>query len=187
MTIQTFDEVLVNEITDGTLISNTTTETIIYPDYQFPAGYFYPGRAVRGLMRGKCSNVVTTPGTLIYRLRMGAATLSTTAVVASPALNLDNVARTDYPWELQFLIVCRLPAIPAGTGGTILMFGKIEQANVLSSTAANLLPQFIPTPAAAPATLNTRISNLFSVSAQFSVLTSPTNLQGTQYLLEATT
>jgi hypothetical protein len=187
MTVQTFREALVSEVTDGTQISNTTTETIIYPDYTFPAGYFYPGRTIKGIMRGVCSNVVTTPGTLIYRIRIGTATLSTTSVTASAALGLDTTARTNWPWELNFTIVCRTAAIPAGTGGTILVAGKIEQMNVLSSTAANLLPQLIPASGTTTSTINTRVANLLSVSAQFSVATSPTNLTGNTYLLEACT
>lgn len=187
MTVQTFRETLVSEITDGTQISNTTTETIIYPDYPFAAGYFYPGRTIYGIVKGVCSNVVTTPGTLTYRLRLGTTTLSTTAVVASNALGLDTTARTNWPWELRFTIVCRTAAIPAGTGGTMLMTGQIEQSNVLSSTAANLIPQFLPSSAPATTTINTRVANLLSVSAQFSVATSPTNLTGNFYLLEATT
>lgn len=187
MTIQTFRETLVSEITDGTQISNTTTETIIYPDYTFPAGYFYPGRTIFGRMKGVCSNVVTTPGTLTYRLRMGTATLSATAVVASNALGLDTTARTNWPWELTFAVVCRTAAIPAGTGGTMLMSGRVDQSNVLSSTASNLISQFIPASGTATTTINTRVANVLSVSAQFSVATSPTNLTGNFYQLEAGT
>jgi hypothetical protein len=183
MTISTFNECLVTRTADATQISNTTTETIVVPDYTFAANYFYQGRTIRGVVKGKCSNVVTTPGTLTYRIRMGTTTLSSTLVVASPALGLDTTARTDYPWELSFTLVCRT----SGTSGTAQVMGKIEQANVLSSTATNLLPQFIPTPGAAAGTLNTEVANLLSVSAQFSVATSPTNLTAQQYILEALT
>lgn len=183
MTIQTFNECLVSRTADATQVSNTTTETIIVPDYTFPANYFYQGRTLRGLLKGVCSNVVTTPGTLTYRLRMGATTLSATAVSASNALGLDTTARTNFPWEMRFTIVCR----SSGTAGTALMTGQIEQSNVLSSTAANLLPQFIPASSIAAGTVDTTIANLFSVSAQFSVATNPTNLTVNTYILEALT
>ena len=184
MSIQTFNECLVSAISDATQISNTTSETIVVPDFTFPAGYFYQGRTIRGMVRGKCSNVVTTPGTLIYRLRMGTATLSATLVAASDALGLDTTARTDFPWQVDFTIVCR----SAGTAGTALVSGLVHQSNVLSSTAANLLADFIPGSGPAVAgTLDTTVANLLSVSAQFSVATSPTNLTAQTYLLEALT
>lgn len=171
---------LLSTIADGTQISNSTAEAIIVPDYVFPAGFFQQGTTVRGVVRGVCSNVVTTPGTLTYRVRLGAATLSATAVVATSALGLDTTARTNYAWELRFEIVCRT----VGTGGTAMLSGTVLQENVLSSTAANLLPNLMPVSANAAQTVNTTIANFLSVSAQFSVATSPTNLTANQYILE---
>lgn len=183
MSIQTFNECLVSAVADATQISNTTTETIAVSDYTFPANYFYQGRTLRGLVKGVCSNVVTTPGTVTYRLRMGTTTLSATYAVASNALGLDTTARTNWPWELRFTIVCR----SVGTAGTALMTGQVEQSNVLASTAANLLPQMLPASAPAAGTVNTTVANILSVSAQFSVATSPTNLTANVYILEALT
>lgn len=168
---------------DAAQLSNSTAETIIVPDYAIPANYFYQGRTLRGVLKGKCSNVVTTPGTLTYRIHIGPTTLSAVLAVASPALGLDTTARTDYPWELNFTVVCRL----SGTSGTAQVMGKIEQANVLASSAANLLPMFLPTPGAAAGTIDTTVANLLSISATFSVATSPTNLTTQTYILEALT
>lgn len=175
------DTVLVPPIiNDATAISNSTAEAIIVPDTALPAGFFVVGTTLRGRVRGVCSNVVTTPGTLIYRIRIGVTTLSATAVVASRALGLDTTAQTNAPWQLDFEIICR----SAGTGGTALLSGMAAQFNVLASSAANLLPAPLPVGTNAAQTVNTTVANILSVSAQFSVATSPTNLTAQTYILE---
>ncbi len=180
MTLQTFNEVLISRVADGTTISNTVTETVMVPDYTFPANYFYQGRTVRGTVIGVSSNVVTTPGTLTMRVRMGAATLSATYVVASQAISLDTTARTNFSFFFEFVLVCR----SSGTAGTAHTMGNIELANPLSTTPSSyLFPQSAP----AAGTLNTEIANVMSVSAQFSVATSPTNLTSKHFVLEALT
>lgn len=166
---------------DGTQVSNSTAETIIVPDYTIPAGYLTVGSTLRGRVRGVCSNVVTTPGTLIYRIRVGTTTLSATAVVATRALGLDTTAQTNAPFQLDFEIVCRTN----GASGTILLSGNAVQFNVLASTAANLLPNLLPVGTNAAQTCNTTVANILSVSAQFSVATSPTNLTAQTYVLES--
>lgn len=165
----------------ATQVANTTTETVIVPDYIFPANHFYAGRTIRGRISGVCSNVVTTPGTLTYRIRMGAATLSATNAVASAALGLDTTARTSYGFRLEFEIVCAT----VGSSGTAYISGTVDQVNVLASTAANLLPNLIPTNANTAGTLDTTIANYLSISAQFSVNTSGTNITAQTYILES--
>lgn len=181
MGVQTFNTLEMSRFADAAQVSNTVTETIIVPDFPFAANYFTQGKTLRGLLKGVCSNVVTTPGTLTYFLRMGTGTLSATLAVQSNALGLDTTARTNWPWELRFTIICRT----AGSAGTALVTGQIEQSNVLASTAANLLPQFIPASSIAAGTLDTTVANVLSVSAKFSVATSPTNITTNVYILEA--
>lgn len=176
-----FGENLASSIVDATAVSNSTAETILVPDYVIPAGYLTVGSTLRGRVRGVCSNVVTTPGTLIYRVRVGTTTLSATAVVASRALGLDTTAQTNAPFQLDFEITCRV----SGASGTILISGNAFQFNVLASTAANLLPNLLPVGTNAAQTCNTTVANFLSVSAQFSVATSPTNITAQTYILES--
>ncbi len=183
MSNQTFNEALVARVSSGTQISNTTTETILVPDFTIPAGYMYQGRWLRGRLRGKCSNVVTTPGTLTYRIRIGPTTLSTVSVTASAALGLDTAARTDFGWAIDFDIICQT----AGTGGTVMVMGNLEQNNLLTTTLANAEMLVIPQSAPAATTIDTTVANLLSISAQFSVATNPTNITATQYFLESLT
>lgn len=169
--VETLDSI----VADGTQISNTVSETIICPDFSIPAYYMVPGRTLRVLAYGVMSNVITTPGTLTMRVRWGG--VAGTVLLASAAQGLDTTARTNSAWMLEAWIACRT----AGSTGTF-MSGGIMMGNVLSSTAANLLPALLGSAGAplasanAAVTVDTTTAKLLSVTAQFSVATSPTNL-----------
>lgn len=160
---------------DGTQISNSTAEAIVCPDFSIPAFYMAPGRTLEFTAAGVMSNVVTTPGTLITRVRWGG--VAGTVLLQSRAEGLDTTARTNSLWRMVGEIVCRT----AGSSGTFMSSG-IQWVNVLSSTAANLLPSLLGSAGAPLAsgnvavTVDTTTAKLLSITAQFSVATSPTNL-----------
>jgi hypothetical protein len=181
--VQGWEECLESITTDGTQISNSTTETIVCPDFNIPAYYLAPGRTIRVWAYGVMSNVVTTPGTLTLRVRWGG--VAGTALLQSAAQGLDTTARTNSLWAMLGYVVCRT----AGSSGSAES-GGIMWCNVLSSTAANLLPALLGsagTPLASgntAVTIDTTTAKLLSVTAQFSVSTSPTNLTAQQRILE---
>ena len=169
--VETLDSI----IADGTQISNSTSETIVCPDFNIPAYYMVPGRTLEIVACGVMSNVVTTPGTLTFRVRWGG--VGGTLLCASAALALDTTARTNSAWRLVAEVVCR----SAGSSGSFLSDGLVHN-NTLSSTAANLLPSLMGSAgnplasANAAVTVDTTTAKLLSVTAQFSVSTNPTNL-----------
>lgn len=160
---------------DGTQISNTTSETIVCPDFNIPPYYMVPGRTLLVYAYGVMSNVVTTPGTLTMRARWGG--VGGTLLWASAAQGLDTTARTNSMWALLAMMTLR----SAGASGT-MMSGGILWGNVLSTTAANLLPALLGSAgnplasANAAVTIDTTAAKLLSITAQFSVSTNPTNL-----------
>lgn len=174
-------ETLLSTVANFAGPADSTAEAIIVPDVTIPANYLSLGSTLRGRIRGGCSNVVTTPGTLTYRIRMGTTTLSATAVVASRALGLDTTAQTNAAFTMDFEIVCRV----GGSSGTCLFTGEVRQFNQLASTAANLLPVFLPSSANAAQTVNTTVANILSVSATFSLNTAGTNITSHEYVLES--
>lgn len=182
--VQGWEECLEATIADGTQISNSTSETIVCPDFNIPAYYLAPGRTFRIWAFGVNSNVVTTPGTLITRVRWGG--VAGTVLLASGAQGLDTTARTNALWYLLAYVTCR----SAGSSGSAMSGGIFGQYNLLASTAANLLPALLGS-AGAPAasgnaavTIDTTTAKLLSVTAQFSVSTNPTNLTCQQRVLE---
>jgi hypothetical protein len=182
--VQSFVETIATITADGTQISNTTTETIVCPDFNIPAYYMAPGRTLRIWEFGVMSNVATTPGTLILALRWGG--VAGTVLWQSAAQGLDTTARTNSLWAAFSHVVCRTE----GATGTFLS-GGIMWGNVLSSTAANLLPALLGsagTPLAsgsAAVTVDTTAAKLLSCTGKFSVATNPTNLTCHQRVIEA--
>jgi hypothetical protein len=182
--VQGWVETLESITAVGTQISNSTSETIIAPDFNIPAYYMASGRTLRSFAFGVMSNVVTTPGTLIMRVRWGG--VGGTLLTASGAQGLDTTARTNSIWAMFNYIVCQT----AGSSGSF-MSGGILWGNVLSSTAANLLPALMGSAGAplasgnAAVTVSTIVANLLSHTAQFSVATSPTNLTCQVLVVEA--
>jgi len=170
--VETLDSIT----SDGTQVSNTVSETVICPDFNIPAYYMVPGRTLEIFASGVMSNVVTTPGTLTMRIRWGG--VAGTVLLATAAQGLDTTAHTNALWNLYAQIVCR----SAGSSGTFMGSGWFGAFNLLSSTAANLLPALMGsagTPGSsgnAAVTVDTTTAKLLSISAQFSVATSPTNL-----------
>jgi len=175
---QTWQEMLNAILADGVQISNTTTETIVCPDFSIPAYYMAPGRVLRITAGGKCSNT-TTATTLTYRLRWTAAPAA--LLLASDALLLDSVARTDFSWYLSIVVVCRTE----GSTGSFMTMGQLQQNNGIQS-AANLQQAVMPKNSPAAVTsVNTTVASLLSLSAQFSSAASPTNLTCVQRIIEA--
>ena len=70
-----------------------------------PNNFFFISRAMRVLLGGRISCVVTTPGTARYDICMGSA--GTTVVFDTLALNLNVVAKTTVPWLLDVTLTCR--------------------------------------------------------------------------------
>lgn len=181
--VQGWEECLESITTDGTQISNSTAEAIVCPDFNIPAYYLAAGRTLRIWAFGVMSNVITTPGTLTMWTRWGG--VAGVVLTQSAAQGLDTTARTNSLWMSVVHVVCRT----AGATGTA-MSGGILFGNVLSTTAANLLPALLGsagTPLAsgsAAVTIDTTIAKLLSVTAKFSVATSPTNLTANQRIIE---
>jgi len=185
--VETLDGIVV----DGTQISNTTSETIVCPDFNIPRYWMYPGRILRLWAFGVNSNVVTTPGTLTLRVRWGG--VGGVVLLASAAIGLDTAARTNALWNLTAYIVCRT----VGATGTFMSGGMAAAVNVLASVgisnngAFNNLVSMLGSAGApiasgnAAVTVDTTVDKLLSVTAQFSVATSPTNLTCQQRIIEA--
>jgi hypothetical protein len=184
---QGWQELIDTIVVDGTAISNSTTETIIAPDFNLPAYYMAPGRVLQVSAFGVNSNVVTNPGTLTFRVRWGG--VAGTVLLATGALGLDTAAHTNALWMLTATIVCRT----AGATGTFMSGGIVHIYGLLAGTAfpvTNLLPQLMGsagTPGSsgnAAVTVDTTTAKLLSLTAQFTLGTNPTNLTCQQRLVE---
>lgn len=102
----------------GAALSASTAETSLLPaqaKLTLPAGYVEEvGQHFRLTAAGKISTVVTTPGTMTFKLKAGS-----TAILTSSALALNIVAKTNVGWWLDLLITVR--TLGASGGAAQLM------------------------------------------------------------------
>jgi hypothetical protein len=177
---------LVVDIADGAQILNTTTETIICPDFTFSANdnRIYQGAAFNIRAWFDVSNVVTTPGTLTLRIRWGG--VAGTVLASTGAVVLSSTARTDYAGSLDADLVVR----SIGSAGSMFCMGRAFLNDV--PVAADSLPQGIYTMGSAGANvpavvaaLDTTTAKALSVTAQFSVATATTQLTNAIRILKS--
>jgi len=177
---------LVIDIADGAQILNTTTETIICPDYTFAANdnRIYQGAAFNIRAWFDVSNVVTTPGTLTLRVRWGG--VAGTILASTGAVSLSTTARSNYSGSIDADLVVR----SIGSAGSMFCMGRAYLNDV--PVAADSLPQGIYTMGSAGAnvpavvsSLDTTTSKALSLTAQFSVSTATTQLTCHERILKS--
>jgi hypothetical protein len=171
-------------IADGAIISNVTTETIMVPDFTFAADYLEVGDVLKYTLFFGWSSVITTPGTLILRLRWGGVGGVVLALSGSYAPD-PTAGSTSLSGWVEYYMVCR----STGTAGSAFTMGRMNLSDFDDASATtlkgNLDMNAIPVSAAAPVAIDTTIAKALSPTAQFSVATSPTNLTNYIALLES--
>lgn len=177
MSRQFWQEAIGWTTSSGAQISNTTTETLIHPSISIPANYMQDGRALELLEYGMESNVVTTPGTLTFRLRWGG--VAGTVLWQSAAIALSTVAQTNALYELRILLQTR----SNGATGTLFATGAVEMG--AEATPAPHLGGSAGVSAPAAVTVDLTADTALSLTAQFSLATSPTNLTGLNYVIKS--
>ena len=111
-----------------TILSQATILTL-------PANFFsFPGKLLWLHGMGKESNVVTTPGTLTFRVRLGTGVVGDTLLAAGGAIVPDPVAVTDNLWFIDVWIKA-LVIGPLTTSLTLLTHGFVALANGDASLA----------------------------------------------------
>ncbi len=177
---------LVVDVADGAQILNTTTETIMAPNYAFGANdsRIYQGAAFSIECWFDISNVVTTPGTVTFRVRWGG--VAGTVLASSGAISMDTTARANFSGKLEATLVWR----SIGSAGSAFCQGLVLLNNVPAGAAAD--PQGIyfmgsagENVPAVVASLDTTTAKDLAVTAQFSVSTATTQLTNHIRLLRA--
>lgn len=109
-------EPLVLAVADGPTLTAAAAATClpVTGKYTFAPNALGVGSALRVTAFGRISNVVTTPGTARYDLRLGGNVIFDTG-----AMSLNTVAKTNLPWWLDIVGVIRA----VGAAGTASFFG----------------------------------------------------------------
>lgn len=153
-----------------------------------PAGFFsYAGQKLKIVAQGQLSNVVTTPGTILFDVGMGAAG-SSPIVFSSGALGMSAIAHTNLPFWLEIDFTVR--TLGSGSAATFMVQGKVtgKPFNTAAAAAADTIGSettlMIPGTAPATVTFDSTIANLVDLAATFSLTTAALTLQ--QYELIST-
>jgi hypothetical protein len=180
MTRQAFNELLVSTTADGTAVGNSATEAIIVPDFVFPANYFIQGTTIRFTLGGRISNIVTATPTITFKVHIGTATLSATAVFSTGALVTRATVATNESWRAEGTIVCR----SSGTGGTLMCMGEFDLPNLTGATTALVATVIMPSTAPATQPVDTTVANVLGIAAQWSAASASNTIQVHRYHLE---
>lgn len=169
-------------LADGTSISATTTETIIFPDAQFGADdvRVYPGAMLNIKAWFDVSNVVTTPGTIRFRLRWGG--VAGIVLADSGTIAMDTTARSNFSGNVDLDLMWRT----VGAAGSAFCMGLVHLGNVPVGAAADPQGNYFMGSAgenvpAVVSSLDTTTAKALSLTAQFSVATAGTQLTGHLY------
>lgn len=184
MSRQFWSETLSWATSSGSTVSNTTTETIIFPNITVPANYFQDGRLMRLKACGQHSTAGSGTVTLLFTLRWGG--VAGTLITKSPAMT-QLISLTAAFWELEVMMQVR----SNGSSGTMMANGV---ARVFGATAPTIgsatgAPAIAPitnggqiTPAVA--TLDFTADTALSLTITMGANTSGNNIIGLQYALE---
>jgi hypothetical protein len=128
--LQTWLGSLVTSQVDGPTLTAAAAATMLTPQAKIvlPAGYFDRiGKSMLIVASGRISNVVTTPGTARYDIRM-----DSTVVADTNAMPLNVVAKTTVGWWLEMLLTARA----VGTSANLIMQGRWQSESYIGSPAA---------------------------------------------------
>lgn len=161
---------------DGAQVLNTVTETIMTPDYLIPADTMESGDLFKWTLLFDHSTVITTPGTITFRLRFGgvAGTLLATSGAFAPD---PTAASTTLSGMLEWWTAVR--GLP-GTAGPSFSMGRVTWNDFDDASATtlkgNLDMQMAPTSAPAAVNIDSTADKALTPTVQFSVATATTQL-----------
>ena len=133
---------------------------------------------------GSISNIVTTPGTIVFQVMIGSAIAFTTGVI-----QLNATAHTNLPFRLRLMLTVR--AIGSGTSANLMGMGDV--AGVMFTATAGQTDgansqTILQVPATAPAVgagFNSTIDNVLDFFAGFSISDSGNNVAIQQYIVKS--
>ena len=183
-----YQSTIVEAQADGTAVTNTTTETSLLPAVAkiiLPSGYINRvGKRFQVRASGRISNIVTTPGTLTLRFKLGPT--ANIAVATSQAIQLNAVAKTNVSWILEAFFTVR--AIGSGTSANIFTNGTWTSESVVGSPVpASGGPGSAMWQASAPAVgtgFDSGVANQIDLTAAFSIANAGNSIQLHTFALE---
>jgi hypothetical protein len=187
MSLYSWHETLVTQQAAGTLFNTyTTAKTVLNAQalYTLPAGWWYVGRKLCVRVQGAVSNLVTTPGTMNFQVKMGSV-----AAFDSGSIQLNATAHTTIPFWLDIDLTCRAVgnSTNANLMGLGLLVGKMFTLTAgQTDDAQGHMPITVPVTAPAVGTgFDSTIANIVDFFVGFSISNAANGVQIQQYELIA--
>src|SRR4051812_15535639 len=167
-----YQTTIVEAQSDGTAVTATAEGTLLPTPARIfiPSGYLNRiGKRFAIRASGRISNIVTTPGTLTLRMKLGPT--ANIAVAASSAIQLNAVAKTNVSWYLDLTMTLR--SIGSGTAATFFPMGTWTSESVVGSAVPASggagTAQWQASAPAVGAGFDSTVDNLLDLTAQFSL------------------
>lgn len=187
MSLQTFQETLIDQSVAGTLFNAYTTSKTVIPAtclITLPPNYLVIGKRFRTSVEGALSNIVTTPGTVTFEIKIGSVVAWT-----SGAIQLNATAHTLLPFKL--VVEWSVRAVGASTSANILGIGVLVGIH-FTLTAGQVdavnVPGAFQVPATAPAVgtgFDSTVANILDFWTGFSINNSGNGIRVDMYTVEA--
>jgi hypothetical protein len=179
-----YQEQIVCALADGAALGTSTTETSIIPATakQLLRGGLFdrPGKRLHVQASGRVSNIVTTPGTLTFRFKLGPT--ANIIVAASKAIALNVVAKTNVGWTLDWYLTLR--TVGSGTGGTFMHNGVWVSESVVGSAAGQSTAAVLQDAPAVGTGFDTSVVNTLDLTAQWSISNAGNTIQLHEFSVE---
>lgn len=185
--LQAFIEPIAWQPAGGTLFNTyTTSKTVILPTalVQLPPNYLTLGKLLRIRVWGGISNIVTTPGTITFEVKIAGVVAWT-----SGAIQLNATPHTLLPFDLDILL--RVNAVGSSTSANLMGGGKLTglmftktagQTDATNTEGTFSVPATTPT---AGTGFDSTIANVLDFWTGFSISNAGNGIQVQNYLVEA--
>lgn len=182
MSRQSWAETVTWETSSGTPVTNTTTETILFPNKTIPANYMQDGRALILDAFGQWSTG-TGPPTLGFWLRWNGVAGT---VLCTSALCTTVASTTAAGWMIRIIIQTRTN----GASGTLMANGVVMLFAGVAGTVASATGEGLVTPmtaggvlAPAAVTVDLTADTPISLTAKWSASSTSHTITGLNYTL----
>lgn len=184
MSFQTWLETVFSAPASGTAVTNTTTETIVFPNVTIPANYLTPGRRLRLRAFGTWATTAATP-TLVFKVRWGG--VAGTLITQTAAITTVT-STTSAMWDLEVILSTRA----VGTTGSILGWGVFRAYAGVAGTIASATGEALVTPfgsagilAPAAVTIDTTADTALALTVTWGTANAANTITGLDYSIES--
>lgn len=163
-----YQNTLVESQIDGTAGTSTTENSLLDPAAKFviQAGFFDKiGKRLHIHASGRISNIVTTPGTLTWKFKLGPT--NNIAVATSRAIALNIVAKTNVGWDLEWYLTLR--ARGSGTTANFMHNGVWTSESVIGSPAGSSGGGILQDAPVVGTGFDSTVANIADLTATFSL------------------